>query len=85
MQERIDLRFSEAQVRFYQFRGAAESYDADVHATVYAADKRIQQKARESHVGAGPVFHVLQLLPGSPDLASYPCNGSGNSKSRLGR
>ena len=42
-----------------------------------ALDERLQQEVGES-LGSGLlVVRLLQFLPGSPDLARYPCNGSG--------
>ena len=64
--------------------GAPESYDADAHAPVYPADKRILKEAGESHCGGRPALHVLQLCSYPSDAPRYACNGCWRHKKTLG-
>jgi hypothetical protein len=62
-------RQARSQPYFNQLRGAPESQYENVHAPIHEIDEWIQQETRERRARAGPLFHVLQLLPDSSDLA----------------
>ncbi len=63
--------------------GATELDDANGDATIYTADKCVQQEAVASESRCRSALRVLQFLPGSFEFARYPRNGSGACRSHL--
>jgi hypothetical protein len=50
---------------------------------LYAADERFFKETGEPQTPIGSLFHALQFLPHSPDIARHSRNGSRRCKSRL--
>jgi IS1 family transposase len=61
-----------------------QNHHANVDAPIYSAHQRIFKEVRKPRARAGALFHVLQLLPDSPDIARDACDGSGHCRSRMG-
>jgi hypothetical protein len=64
--------------------GAPKSDNANVDATIHTIDEWVFKKAGKPRTRAGALFHVLQLLPDSSDLARDASDGSRRHRSRLG-
>src|SRR5438093_556697 len=76
-------RNARPETHLHVLRRAAESDDADVDASVYAADEWLLEKTRKPRGNCGPILHVLQLRTGASNTAGDASDGSRHCGSRL--
>lgn len=78
-----DQRRTRSEIHIDQLCGTEQSYHADEHAPIHAANECFLEKGGEPEPCREPAFHVLQLCANPSDVEGYTRDGSGGIGSRV--